>query len=403
GTLNLCDSTNTVNLFDSLSGTPETGGTWSPALTSGTGIFDPNTDPEGVYTYTLNNSCGTNSATVTVSLSDVNDAGTDGTLELCNTDTAVDLFDSLGGTPDIGGTWSPALASGTGMFDPMVDTADTYTYTVSSGTVTCPDATATVTVSILQAPNAGNDGTLNLCDSTNTVNLFDSLSGTPETGGTWSPALTSGTGIFDPNTDPEGVYTYTLNNSCGTNSATVTVSLSDVNDAGTDGTLELCNTDTAVNLFDSLDGTPDIGGTWSPALASGTGMFDPMVDAADTYTYTVSSGTVTCPDATATVTVSILQAPNAGNDGTLNLCDSTNTVNLFDSLSGTPETGGTWSPALTSGTGIFDPNTDPEGVYTYTLNNSCGTNSATVTVSLSDVNDAGTDGTLELCNTDTAV
>ncbi|MBU2920125.1 hypothetical protein KO504_02105, partial [Winogradskyella psychrotolerans] len=336
--LNICSLANSVDLFNNLSGTPQSGGTWSPTLTSGTGVFDPNTDPEGIYTYTISSpACGNSSASITVSVTDANNAGNDSIVELCFNDGPVDLFDSLGGTPDVGGTWTPALASGTGMFDPMVDAADIYTYTVSNSTNLCPDDSATITVTVLQAPNAGNNGTLNLCDATSTVNLFDGLSGTPETGGTWSPALTSGTGIFDPNTDPEGVYTYTLNNSCGTNSATVTVSLSDVNDAGTDGTLELCSTDTAVDLFDSLGGTPDIGGTWSPALASGTGMFDPMVDAADTYTYTVSSGTVTCPDATATVTVSILQAPNAGNDGTLNLCDATSTVNLFDSLSGTPE------------------------------------------------------------------
>ena len=403
GTLNLCNSTNTANLFDSLSGTPEPGGTWSPALTSGTGIFDPNTDPEGIYTYTVNNSCSNSSATVTVSLSNTNDAGTNGTIELCNTDSTVDLFNSLGGTPDVGGIWTPSLISGNGIFDPSIDTAGIYTYTVSNASSTCPDATSTVTVSILQGPNAGNDGTLNLCNSTNTIDLFDSLAGTPETGGSWSPALTSGTGVFNPNTDPEGIYTYSLNNSCGTSSATVTVSLSDVNDAGTDSTIELCNTDAAVNLFNSLGGTPDIGGTWSPTLTSGTGVFDPMIDTAAIYTYTVSNTATPCPDVSATVTVSVLEGPNAGNDGTLNLCDSTNTVNLFDSLAGTPETGGTWSPALTSGTGIFDPNTDPEGTYTYTLNNSCGMSSATVTVSLSDVNDAGTDGTIELCNTDGTV
>ena len=35
----------------------------------------------------------------------------------------------MSGTPDTGGTWSPALASGSGIFDPAVDTAGVYTYT----------------------------------------------------------------------------------------------------------------------------------------------------------------------------------------------------------------------------------------------------------------------------------
>ncbi|MDN3494070.1 T9SS type B sorting domain-containing protein [Winogradskyella bathintestinalis] len=402
GTLNLCDSTNTVDLFDSLAGSPETGGTWSPALFSGTGLFDPNTDPEGTYIYTQTNACGTNSASVTVSFSGTNDAGTNGTLQLCSTDVAVDLFNSLGGTPDVGGTWTPALNSGTGIFNPMVDTSGVYTYTISNAATPCPDATATVTVSILQEPDAGNDGTLNLCDSINAVDLFNGLAGTPETGGTWTPALNSGTGIFDPNTDSEGVYTYTLTNSCGTNSATVAVSLSNTNDAGTDGTLELCTAVTTVDLFDSLGGTPDVGGTWTPALNSGTGIFDPMVDVAGTYTYTVSNPDSTCPDATADVVVTFVQTPDAGNDGTLDICTDETTVDLIDGLGGTPQTGGTWSPTLTSGTGMFDPNVDVAGDYTYTLNNSCGTSSAVVTVTISLANNAGANGSIEFCSDATA-
>ncbi|SDH97408.1 T9SS type B sorting domain-containing protein [Winogradskyella thalassocola] len=403
GTLNLCNSTNTINLLEGLAGAPEAGGTWSPTLNSGTGIFDPSTDAEGIYTYTLTNSCGTSSATVDVSFSDTNDAGTDGSIDLCSSDATVDLFNSLGGTPDIGGTWSPALTSGTGEFDPSLDAAGTYTYTISSVTPACPDATATVEVTVLQGPNAGNDGTLNLCDSNNTVNLLDGLAGNPESGGTWSPTPNSGTGILDPNTDPEGIYTYTISNSCGASSATVAVSFSDTNDAGTDGSIDLCSSDAIVDLFNSLGGIPDVGGTWSPALASGSGVFNPSIDAAGSYTYTITSVTPACPDATAIVEVTVLQGPNAGNDGTLNLCDSTNAVDLFDSLAGAPDTGGTWTPVLDSGSGIFNPNIDPEDSYTYTVSNSCGTSSATVAVSFSDTNDAGTDGSIDLCSSDATV
>ena len=406
GVLNLCSLTSSEDLFNSLGGTPQAGGTWSPSLTSGTGVFDASTDTEGIYTYTINSAtCGNSSATVTVSVIDANSAGSNGAVEFCSTDTtAVDLFSNLGGTPDTGGTWSPTLTSGTGIFDPTVDAAGIYTYTVSNAASTCPDDTATVTVSFLQDPDAGSDGTLDICDASNTANLFDGLTGTPETGGTWSPALASGTGIFDPSIDSEGIYTYTLSNSCGTSSASVTVSLADAINAGTDGTLEFCNNDTSTaDLFDSLGGTPDTGGTWTPELTSGTGIFDPTIDAVGIYTYTISSSSAACPDVSATVTVSFLQNPDAGSDGTLDICDASNTVNLIDGLSGTPETGGTWTPTLTSGTGEFDPTIDSEGIYTYTVSNSCGTSSATVTVSLADAINAGTDGTIEFCSDDSAV
>ncbi|EPR74970.1 conserved hypothetical protein, secreted [Winogradskyella psychrotolerans RS-3] len=388
GTLNLCDSTNTVDLFDSLAGTPGTGGTWSPALNSGTGIFDPTTDPEGNYTYTLTSSCGSSTATVDVSFSSTNNAGTDGSVDFCSTDTAVDLFNSLGGTPDVGGSWSPALTSGTGVFDPSIDAAGSYTYTISSPS--CPDATATVIVSLSQEPDAGNDGTLNLCDSTVAFDLFDSLAGTPDIGGTWTPALNSGTGILDPNTDLEGIYTYTLTNSCGTSSATVAVSFSGSNNAGTDGTVELCSNSPIIDLFDLLGGNPDVGGTWSPQLTSGTGIFDPSIDIPRTYTYTVSSAGAACPSDTSKVVVSIIPDPNAGSDNALNLCiDQTEPINLFDSIGGTPDTGGVWTPALTSGTGVYDPTIDSVGIYTYTVTSEeCGlTDSANVTVTIIDIPD----------------
>jgi len=403
GTLNLCNASNTVDLFDSLAGTPDTGGTWSPTLTSGTGVFDTNTDAEGTYTYSVSSTCGTSTATVTVSFTDLNDAGSNGALDICDNDSTVDLFNSLGGTPDTGGTWSPELNSGTGVFDPNIDSEGTYTYTISNSASLCPDASANVTVTLLLAPDAGNDGTLNLCEATNSVDLFESLTGTPDTGGTWSPALTSGTGIFDPNIDSEGIYTYTINSTCGNSSSTVTVSFTALNDAGSDGSFELCTNDATVDLFNSLGGTPQSGGFWSPVLTSGTGIFDPSIDSDGIYTYTISSEASLCPAASATVTVTLLQVPNAGSDGTLNLCNATNAVDLFDSLAGNPDTGGIWSPALTSGTGLLDPNTDPEGTYTYTINSTCGNSSATVTVSYTALNDAGSDGSIDLCSDDPIV
>ncbi|WP_431136567.1 gliding motility-associated C-terminal domain-containing protein, partial [Psychroserpens mesophilus] len=412
--LNLCQNdTTTVNLFDSLGGTPDTGGTWSPALASGSGIFDPNVDSAGVYTYTVtgsNSACEDDSATVTVSFIPNASAGSDAILDLCQDDTTtVNLFDSLGGTPDTGGTWSPALASGSGIFNPNVDSDGVYTYTVTSSNPVCENDSATVTVTFIQPPIAGTDGTIDLCQNdTTTVNLFDSLGGTPDTGGTWSPALTSGSGIFDPNVDPPGVYSYTVNQfECNlTDSSEIIITIFQNPIAGTDGTIDLCQNDsTTVNLFDSLGGTPDTGGTWSPALASGSGIFDPNVDPDGVYTYTVISSNPACDDDSATVTVTFIPNTSAGTDGVLNLCqDDTTTVNLFDSLGGTPDTGGTWSPALASGSSVFNPNVDSAGVYTYTVTSTdptCEDDSATVTVNFIPNASAGTDAILNLCQNDT--
>jgi hypothetical protein len=415
GTLEICQGdTNTFDLFNSLGGTPDAGGSWSPALASGSGLFDPAIDPAGVYTYTVaatNPVCPDATAIVTVTIETPPSAGTDGTLEICQGDTnTFDLFNSLGGTPDAGGSWSPALASGSGLFDPAIDPAGVYTYTVAATNPVCPDATATVTVTIETPPSAGTDGTLEICQGdTNTFDLFNSLGGTPDAGGSWSPALASGSGLFDPAIDPAGVYTYTVaatNPVCPDATATVTVTIETPPSAGTDGTLEICQGDTnTFDLFNSLGGTPDAGGSWSPALASGSGLFDPAIDPAGVYTYTVAATNPVCPDATATVTVTIETPPSAGTDGTLEICQGdTNTFDLFNSLGGTPDAGGSWSPALASGSGLFDPAIDPAGVYTYTVaatNPVCPDATAIVTVTIETPPSAGTDGTLEICQGDT--
>ncbi|MBC8882868.1 hypothetical protein H9X57_04245 [Flavobacterium piscinae] len=184
---------------------PETGGTWSPALASGTGVFDPSQDAAGVYTYTLIGTppCANSTASVTVTVNPTPNPGEAGVAPFCANSPADDLFNYLGGTPDAGGTWSPALASGTGVFDPAQDTAGVYTYTVS-GTAPCTPQSTTVTVTINPIPNAGTDNSIVLCETSPAVDLFTQLGNSPETGGTWSPPLASGTGVFDPSQDAEG-------------------------------------------------------------------------------------------------------------------------------------------------------------------------------------------------------
>jgi len=400
--IEICDNIAPIDLFNSLGSNADIGGTWSPALASGTGVFDPIIDDEGTYTYTVLGMapCPDDSATISITITEFPDAGTDGNIELCSNDTPIDLFNSLGGAPEMGGTWTPTLSSASGIFDPSIDTAGTYTYTLM-GTQPCPNATATVTVSVVMAPNAGEDSAVEICGDNETINLFESLGNAAETGGTWSPALSSGTGIFDPSIDAEGTYTYTVLGTapCTDDSANVTVTIVPFLDAGLDGTITLCTNDEPVNLFNSLNGTPQNGGTWSPALASGTGLFDPGVDLEGTYTYT-QTGTASCPDASAQVTVSLEIVPDAGENGSLQLCSESEAVNLFNSLGGTPDSGGTWSPVLNSGTGIFDANVDLAGIYTYTQISPtalCNDDTATVNVSISEASDAGENASVTLC------
>ena len=153
-------------------------------------------------------------------------------------------------------------------------------------------------------PDFDNDGILEICINSSSVDLFDSLTGTPDTGGVWTPSLTSGTGIFNPSIDTAGVYTYTVANGvCGSDTSEVIVTIDVLPNAGEDGNLEICINNSSVNLFDSLTGTPDTGGVWTPSLTSGTGMFNPSIDSAGIYTFTVTKGV--CGSDTSEVSVTI--------------------------------------------------------------------------------------------------
>lgn len=242
----------------------------------------------GTYSVTVSNGCVPNAtSTVEVVLNLPPNAGTNGTLTICagNTVNAAQLFAQLGGNPSTGGSWSPALAG-----------AGVYTYTVA-GTAPCVNATSTVTVSEQAGPNAGTNGSLAICAGTvvSASQLFAQLGGSPATGGSWSPALAGA-----------GTYTYSVAAVApctGSATATITVTEQALPNAGLNGTLTICSTAAAQNLFAQLSGTPDANGTWSGPSPVVNGNYVPSTMTPGVYTYTVAATAPCAGNATATVTV----------------------------------------------------------------------------------------------------
>ncbi|MBZ0254145.1 MAG: hypothetical protein K8I02_12465, partial [Candidatus Methylomirabilis sp.] len=272
------------------------------------GMYDPASMLPGPYVYTVAGTAPCANATATVTVNEIApaDAGSNATVDVCASGVAINLFDSLGGTPSAGGTWSGGLVGG--MYDPAVNPPGAYTYTVA-GIAPCGNATATVTVNEIAPANAGTDATVDVCASGVAINLFDSLGGAPAVGGTWSGGLVGG--MYDPAVQAPGAFVYTVTGvaPCANATATVTVNEIAPADAGTDATVDVCASGVAINLFDSLGGTPAVGGTWSGGLVGG--IYDPAVQAPGAFTYTVA-GIAPCGNATATVTVNKVVAPNAG-------------------------------------------------------------------------------------------
>lgn len=231
---------------------------------------------------------------------------------VCGTDTNVDLNIGLDGSQDMGGIWQDTDGTGalTGaIFDATLVAPGVYRFTYDvTASAPCVDGSTEIIITVEAPLSAGTDGVLDICSNDVATDLF-TIIGSADIGGTWSPALASGTSIFNPLVDVSGTYTYTLTNSCGTVSSDVVVTVTPAPNAGTDNTADICVINGVTDLFQLLGSEAQAGGAWSPALASGTGAFDPLVDTAGVYTYTVAAVSPCSPDSSAEITVAISDSP----------------------------------------------------------------------------------------------
>lgn len=368
----------------SILGPPDAGGSFSPPLASGSTIFDPAVDAARQYKYTVAaiGDCPADDSYIYVKIVQAPNAGENGNAMFSSTDSPDDLFSYLNGDPDMGGTWSPPLASGTGVFDPSVDSPGEYTYTVSGGKY-CSDASATVTVGMQSDPLMAcpiiDAVEQSFCESLGGDDFhkprISDLQATDNGGGVvWYDSATSVTPLEATQSLEDGGVYYADNTSgtC-TERPSVTVTIVDSPNAGATTSVTFCSNDGPVDLLtvykSSILGPPDPGGTFNPPLASGTTIFDPAVDAARQYKYTVAA-IGDCPADDSYIYVRVIQAPYAGEDGNAAFVESDEPEDLFTYLGGEPDSGGTWSPSLSSGTGVFDPAVDSPGVYKYLVTNS---------------------------------
>ncbi len=165
-------SVSTANLFDAINGNPGTGGTWTVPVGGAPlngNVFDATINIPGEYVYSFTKDCNasltTISVKVNVTIQQAGNAGTNNAIAICRDNAPFDLFSLLGTGAQTGGIWSPALASGTGIFNPAVDTSGTYTYTIPSVGV-CQGVSAVITVTNNPLPIISPITDLKECDNT---------------------------------------------------------------------------------------------------------------------------------------------------------------------------------------------------------------------------------------------
>ncbi len=238
---------------------------------------------------------------------------------------------------------------------------------MSSDPVTTGSAnTADITVS--SAPYAGADDAVVICKNTGVYDLAQFIPGASACGTWTAPGGTAFTATFNSATDNAGAYTYTTNcaGGCPQDNATITISLQDPANAGSNVSGSLCSNGGAVTLISYVDGG-DLTGIFFYNGAPTTGSF---LSAPGNYDLLyVVYGTSPCVNDTSDFNFTVNAAADAGTSTSLTICADDAPVALIAYLGGAAQPGGTWSgPAGGAVSGILDPAAGPSGLYTYTVN-----------------------------------
>ncbi len=376
--------------------------------------------------------CDSESIPVTLELVIPPSAGSDNTVDVCNTEDCLVLIDQLGGSPTAGGTWNDD--DGVGVFigngncvDFTSVSAGTYefTYTIQDEDGLCPEQTSTLTIDVSEPGNPGQDNTKTICNSTSCLDLVDLL-GAHDAGGTWNDDDFSGVNLSTPTcvdftSVSAGTYdfTYTIQDpagQCQDVKATITIDVLVSPSAGSDNTIDICNTEDCLVLIDQLGGTPTAGGTWSN---NGTGMsigdgscvdFTGVDVGTYEFTYTIQDEDGLCPEQTSILTIEVSKPGNPGQNGGATFCGSPqNTVDLESYLGANFDNNGTW--VNSDGFDISDPNavdmsSATVGTYEfrYQIQNApCDMVEAIVTIEITSTLFAGDGNEVNICNLEDCV
>ena len=368
------------------------GGVWSSAdgsiaTVDASGTVSGGTAGTTTISYTVSSfSCGTASTTHSVTTNPLPDAGAiTGADSVC-----VNATVSLSNVAT-GGAWSSsdmgiATVDASGVVSGVATGLVTISYT---STTPCGSVSVTHDVFVNPLPDAGSIvGLTSVCLGA-TITLTDVA-----LGGVWSSAdgsiaTVDASGTVSGGTAGTTTISYTVSSfSCGTASATQSVTVNPLPDAGTitgldsvcvNATITLSNTSTS-GVWISLPG--------SIATISPSGVVTGVSEGIATIVYLSSA---VCGNDTATFDVTVKALPDAGSiAGAANVC-SGSMISLTDAA-----IGGMWSStdgsiASVDASGVVSGSTAGVATISYTVSSfSCGSASATHSVTVNPLPDAGT-------------
>ncbi|MFT4679972.1 MAG: gliding motility-associated-like protein [Flavobacteriales bacterium] len=404
--LDLCLGGDPENLIDYL---PAAGvGAWQdPLLQLHSGVFDPDADIGGLYTYLVDENGCQVSTGVAVNLYTPANPGLGTTYLICETYNPFFLTDLMSGSPDYGGTWyNEFFQVVDGDYDPATMDSQLFTYIIDT-VPGCPAEFSTMYVIENQLLYPGDDGQIQVCPNAFPFNMTATLTGNPDQSGSWyDDSFDPVSQVFVPFNMLPGDYTYLVpgDSPCPSLQANLEVSLTTGISAGTDAAITLCATGDAVDLFTQLGGSPTLGGVWTNSDGD---VIDPSVEPSSTqngeYTYTVAA--VGCQPDAAVIDIFVEDQLVAGPNQNFALCEPQAAVNLNGLLNATSDLGGIWTDINNE---IIDPNVflvpGATHYYYYNQNSALCPNSIAQYGITADVQPPnGPDLNLEFCETDEVV
>ncbi len=368
-----------------------TGGSWSSSNTTvasvnSSGVVSGITAGTATISYIVSTSCGTASATKTITVSPATRVSAiAGSSSVC-VGSSIILNDSVSG-----GTWtssSTSLATVTsgGVVWGVSAGAVAITYTL---TTSCGTAAAVKTLSVTGAPSVpAITGASSVCVG-GTTTLSDASSG-----GTWVSSNTSvasigsASGVVTGITAGTATITYTVTNSCGSTSVTmgITVLAAPATPGTISGASSVC-TGASTTFTEGSTGGAWTSSSTAVATVNSSGVVTGVTAGTATISYTISNS---CGSASATKAITVNAAPSAGTiTGTTTVCAG-RTTTLTDAASG-----GTWSSSNTAvatinTAGVVGGVGAGTAIITYTVTNVCGTATSTVTITVNPLPIAGT-------------
>ena len=298
----------------------------------------------------------------------------------CNSNTTIQEVQLTGTGNYLGGTFSATpsgivINAANGQFSPNQVAAGNYNINyLIPAYQGCPARNVSFPIVIARQPVAGTDNSITICDSNTSPIQLSSILTNEEPGGAWTQ-LTGTGGVFntsgtyttaDAATTSTFLYTVTAVSPCVNVTNVATVVVNPRANAGIDGSLTKCDSDsTPINLASIINNeqplgawtrVSGLGGTFNPINAT----YSPALGATSSvFKYTVT-GLTSCSNDESFATITINRQPQLGLDGLLAICEDYGSVINLNSVISNQESGGIWTQSSGTG-GVFNAGS---GLYT---------------------------------------